>query len=105
MRFIDVWITCPSAEVAEEIASRLVDERLAACANVFGDVQSVYRWQGRIEKEREVALLVKTREEFFDDLAARVESLHPYDVPAVIGVPVVCVNKGYGEWLGESTER
>lgn len=105
MKFIDVWITCPSSDVAERIAEALVGSRLAACANVFGKVRSVYRWQGAIERESEVPLLVKAREDDFDALAATVSELHPYDVPAVIAVPIAGVNADYGDWLVDATEK
>lgn len=105
MQFIDVWITCPSNDVATRIAEELVGGRLAACANVLGGVQSIYRWQGKVEREAEVALLVKTRAAYFDELAARVVTLHPYDTPAVIALPVAAVNDAYAEWLVDATAR
>ncbi len=105
MKFIDVWITCPSPDVAQRIAEDLVEQRLAACANIFGKVQSVFRWQGAVERESEVPLLVKTRADYFDALAARVEERHPYDTPAVIAVPIAQVNERYGDWLVLETER
>ena len=104
MKFIDVWITCPSTDVAQSISEDLVDKRLVACANIFGKVQSVYRWQGAIERESEVPLLVKTRSGYFDALAERVTELHPYDTPAIIAVPIERVNKDYGDWLVLETE-
>lgn len=104
MKFIDVWITCPSTDIAQSIAEDLVEKRLVACANVFGKVQSVYRWQGAIERESEVPLLVKTRAAHYDAVAARVTELHPYDTPAIIAVPVDRVNKDYADWLVLETE-
>lgn len=105
MAFIDVWITCPSADVAHGIAGTLIEERLAACANVFGEVQSVYRWQGKIEREPEIPLLVKTQASHYDDLASRVSELHPYDVPPIIAVPMERVNGPYADWLRDETRR
>lgn len=105
MQFIDVWITCPSNDVATRIAEELVANRLVACANVFGGISSIYRWQGRIEREAEVALLVKTRADYFDELSARVLALHPYETPAVIAVPIAGVNDDYGDWLADATDR
>lgn len=105
MQFIDVWITCPSNDVATRIAEELIGDRLVACANVFGGIRSIYRWQGRVERDSEVALLVKTRAEHFDELSARVLALHPYDTPAVIAVPIAGVNDDYGQWLLEETAR
>lgn len=104
MQLIDVWINCPSTDVAERLADDLVEKRLAACANVFGKVQSVYRWQGRIERESEVPLLVKSRAAYFKRLSARVTELHPYDTPAIIAVPILEANTDYSDWLIGETE-
>lgn len=104
MQLVDVWINCPSTDVAQRLADDLVGERLAACANIFGKVQSVYRWQGHIERESEVPLLLKARESHFGRLAARVTELHPYDTPAIIAVPILRTNPAYSDWLIGETE-
>lgn len=104
MKLLDVWINCPSRDVAERLAEDLIERRLAACANVFSEVQSVYRWQGAVERETEIPLLVKTRAELFDPLVERALSLHPYDTPGIVAVPLQRVNEAYGRWLVAETE-
>ncbi len=104
MNFIEIWVTCPSIDVAERIADKLVGSRLAACVNILGKVRSVYRWQGRIERESEVPLVIKTRAAFFDAVAAQVATNHPYDTPAIVAVPVLQANKAYSDWLIDCTE-
>lgn len=103
MRFIDIAINCPDHATADEIAEVLVSERLAACANIIPGVSSVYRWQGRIERAEEVTLLLKTRVSLFDAINARVLDLHPYDVPSIIAVELVALDKHYAEWLAAET--
>lgn len=100
---IDVWINCPDDETARTIGRALVEERLAACANVFPAIWSAYHWEGGIETADEVPLLVKSRGALFEALSRRVEALHPYDVPSIVAVPVVRVNEAYARWLEEET--
>ena len=75
------YVTAPP-EAADDIAETLVDERLAACVNRL-DCESTYRWDGDVHRDPEAVLLIKTRPERYDDLVARVEALHPYDVPCI----------------------
>ena len=98
-----VFITCGSEEEASKIAHALVDERLAACANMISPIRSIYRWQGKICDEREWLLVVKTRETRFQDLEKRVKSLHSYQVPEIISLPILAGSSSYLSWLEEST--
>lgn len=82
-----VWCTCP-ADTAGPLAEALVGERLAACVNRIGPVQSTYRWQGAIETASETLLAIKTTAARFDALQLRLRELHPYDVPEIIATPV-----------------
>lgn len=100
---LDVWINCPDAATAQRIADALVEERLVACANVLGPIRSTYHWQGAIERDDEVPLLLKTRAALFDRVVARVEALHPYDVPSILGVPIERVNEAYATWVSGET--
>lgn len=95
-------VTAPDPETAHRIARALVEERLAACVNVLPAVRSVYRWQGTVEEAEEVLLLVKTTPERFPALQDRVTSLHPYQVPEVVGLPVGEALPAYGAWVRES---
>jgi len=102
-QFVVVFITCGSEEEASKIAHALVDERLAACANMISPIRSIYRWQGKICDEREWLLVVKTRETRFQDLEKRVKSLHSYQVPEIISLPILAGSSSYLSWLEEST--
>lgn len=100
---VDVWINCPSDEVADAIAEALVGERLAACTNTFAPIRSAFHWKGRVERETEVPLLVKTREDLFDAVCERVSALHPYETPGIMALPIKHVNNDYLDWVIEET--
>lgn len=91
--------TAPDAETGARIAQTLVEERLAACVNVVPGIRSIYRWQGAIEDDREVLLLIKTHAERIDALAERLGTLHPYEVPELLALPVETGLAGYLEWV------
>src|SRR5690349_2328333 len=99
MMFIDVLITCPNRAGAETIARACVGERLAACANIGGDVKSIYRWKGAVETADEIALTLKTRASLFDKLSTRVKALHPYEAPCIIAMELSAVEPAYAAWL------
>ncbi|HZA57173.1 MAG TPA: divalent-cation tolerance protein CutA [Candidatus Udaeobacter sp.] len=99
--FILVYVTAGSAAEGDRLARALVEERLAACVNRIAPVQSVYRWQGKVEQSEEELLIVKTRKTLFAALESRVRELHSYSVPEIIAVPIVDGSEGYLRWLGE----
>ena len=101
---IVIIITTPSEDLAVTIARALVETRLAACANIIKGVRSIYSWQGRIEDDTEVLMIVKTRRELFDQLKTKVKELHSYEVPEIIALPIVAGSDDYLKWLRDSTE-
>ena len=96
---IVVLSTCASAEEAERLARRVIDERLAACVNVLSPVRSFYRWKGEIEDSAEWLLIIKSTRDKFDALRAALESAHTYEVPEVIAIPVVEGSPNYLAWI------
>jgi periplasmic divalent cation tolerance protein len=94
-----VLVTFPDRERALAAARVLVDERLAACVNVLGEVRSIYRWQGAVHDDAEVLCVIKTSAERFEALRARVVALHPYEVPEVIALPIESAHPPYLDWL------
>ena len=100
-----VLCTVPDEVAAEKLARGLVEERLAACVNAIPGVKSFYRWQGRIEAQGEIQLLIKTHPDRFDDLAAWLEESHPYDVPEIIALPAERVSDSYLAWAVEQTSK
>ena len=103
--FVVVLVTAGDAGEAARIGRTLVEERLAACANLVGPIRSVYRWQGAVEEAAEHLLLVKARADDLPALEARVRALHSYQVPEVLALPVAAGSAAYLAWLAESTAR
>ena len=99
--FIVVYVTAGSADEADRLARSLVDERLAACVNRIKSVQSVYRWQGKVEQSEEELLMIKTSRDRFAALEKRVRELHSYSVPEVIALPIIEGSSNYLKWLKE----
>ncbi len=100
-RALVVLVTTPTREEGERIARELVGEHLAACVNLVPGVRSLFWWAETIQDEHETLLVIKSREDRFDALAARVRSLHSYSVPEVIALPVVRGSEAYLAWIDE----
>ena len=98
-----VLVTCPSRKVGETIGRALVQERLAACVNVVPNLTSIYRWEGKIYRDAEVLLVIKTRRMRLPALMRRVRGLHPYSVPEVVALPLVGGSAPYLSWVRDST--
>ena len=101
--FIVILVTASSEEEAKKIAQSLVDKRLAACVNIIKNVYSLFWWQGKIDSAKEVLLVIKTRKALAAKLIKKIKSLHSYEVPEIIALPIVSGNKEYLEWINEST--
>jgi len=99
-----VFSTCASAEEARRVARTLVEERLAACVNIIGDIVSIYQWQGKVHEGDEVMLVVKSRRDLLPRLQERLASVHSYEVPEAIAIPVVDGLPAYLEWLDRELE-
>ena len=102
--FIQVQITFPTEESALSAAERLVERRLAACAQVFGSIRSVYVWDGVREESTEILLLVKTKASLFDELAQVIRAGHPYQCPQIVALPVVAGTPDYLQWVDDNTQ-
>ena len=98
-----VLCTCPGNTVAAEISTSLIDQRLAACVNRVPGVKSWYRWEGHLEQDDEVLLLIKTTRARFAEVETAIRRLHPYELPEVIGVTISAGSEAYLKWVTEST--
>lgn len=94
-----VLTTAPSLKVAEEVASALVEERLAACANLLPGAISIFRWAGDVQREGEVIVLLKTTVDRLQALRERLLQIHPYDVPEMLALPVEVGHDAYLAWV------
>ena len=100
---VTVYATFADAKEAERIARTLVDERLAACANILGACRAIYRWKDEVEQADEVAALFKTRADLAERLIARLSELHSYDVPAAMVWPIADALPAYARWVRDET--
>lgn len=101
---IAVFLTAANGEEATRLADMLVGSRLAACVQILPAMESVYRWQGNIERQSEVLLIAKTTQDKFDDLEREVRALHSYDTPEIIALPIIAGSTAYIDWLSDSVK-
>ena len=99
-----VFITAGTSQEAETIARALVGERLAACANVVPAVTSIYRWEGKVQRDPEVLLIVKSTDANMPALIQRVKELHSYQVPEIIALPIAGGSPEYLVWILEACD-
>ena len=104
MKYCSVYVIAADEAEAHKIGRTLVEEKLAACANML-PVKSVYRWKGNIEEASEVAVFLKTRSSLADRVIERVKALHSYEVPCIVTLPIEKGNPEYLKWIEESTEK
>ena len=97
--YIQVITTTDSREEADRIAEALVDGRLAGCVQVVGPIRSRYRWKGAVEEAEEWLCIAKTKRDLYPEVEAAVHRVHSYEVPEILGVPVVEGSKSYLDWL------
>ena len=97
--------SCPDATSAEQLAGALVGERLAACINIVPGLRSVFRWQGSVQRESEVLLLIKTTRSRYPALQARLPQLHPYELPELLAVESASGLPEYLLWVADETRR
>jgi len=101
--FLVVFVTAGSAAEADGLAHVLVEEKLAGCVTRLPSVQSIYRWEGKVEQSVEELLVIKTRKALFAALEKRVRELHSYKVPEIVALPIIAGSEPYMNWLGEQT--
>jgi periplasmic divalent cation tolerance protein len=94
-----VYVTAASDEQARAIAGALVAERLAACANLLPGMTSMFWWEGRLQEESEVTIILKTRNDLIERLTDRVRELHSYDCPCIVALPITGGNKAFIDWI------
>jgi periplasmic divalent cation tolerance protein len=102
MSVVSVYVLFASSEEAERIGRIVVEERLAACINIFGPVRSIYRWDSAIESAEEVAAILKTSDAEADALITRIAGLHSYEVPCIATWPIDKVLGAYADWVETS---
>ncbi len=101
---IVVLMTAANGEEAARLADLLIGAHLAACVQILPEMESVYRWQGKIERQAEILLLAKTTRSKFEELEREVRALHSYESPEIIALPIVAGSAPYLAWLTESVK-
>jgi len=98
-----VYITASTVDEARNIGKNLVSNRLAACANIIDNIQSIYWWEGEIQDEKEVILITKTKESLVSELIEKVKSIHSYTCPCIVSLPIVDGNRTFLDWVIDET--
>ena len=102
-RYRIVLVTCASIAEARKIARSVVEKKLAACANILPGVESIYRWNGKVERAREVLVVIKTTARCIAELEREVKRSHSYEVPEFIVLPIAAGSRKYLAWIQENT--
>ena len=105
MSIVLAFSTCPNEATAKQIAATLVEERLATCVNRVSGVTSTYFWDGRLQDDAEILLIIKTSQARVDALTDRLKTLHPYELPELVVIPVSGGNEAYLRWVREGVEQ
>ncbi len=102
---IIIFITASNKEEAEKIANKLVEKHLAACVNIIDNVRSVFWWEAKIDSANEALMIVKSKKSYLSRVIKLVKSLHSYQVPEIIALPIIAGDKNYLNWLDESLRQ
>src|SRR5438045_3421451 len=97
-----VLVTARNTDEASHLADALVGSRLAACVNIVSGIESVYRWEGRVARDSETLMIIKTTDDRYTEIEQQIKALHSYTTPEVIAIRIECGSAAYLKWLGES---
>ncbi len=100
--YIIILVTVPNKLQANKITKFLLKQKLAACVNIIPKMDSFFWWQGKIDKAKELLLVIKSKKSLFKKLKKAIKSKHPYSVPEIIALPIILGNKDYLDWIDES---
>jgi len=102
--YIQVMTTVENKSDAEKIAKQLVEEKIAACVQILGPLQSYFQWQGKLDRADEYLCLIKSRDDLFHEIEAAIKNLHPYEVPEIIALPINRGSADYLSWMAAELE-
>ncbi|WP_200762203.1 divalent-cation tolerance protein CutA [Nitrosophilus alvini] len=102
--YITLFCTVPDKKSAEDISYTLVSEKLAACVNIIDGVDSIYFWEGKVQDDSELLLVIKTKKSLYEKLEKKIKSIHPYKVPEIIAFEIFRGSVEYLNWIDESVE-
>jgi len=101
MAYIFVYTTFPTEEDAAAVARRVIEKRLASCANIFPKGRSFYNWDGKVQDVSETVMIVKTMQNQWDKVRAEIAENHPYEIPCITAIPMLAANKAFLTWMEE----
>ena len=104
MSVISVYAVFADKDEADRIGRLMVEQRLAACVNILGQIRSIYRWKGKVETSDEIAAIFKTSEEKAGDLMTRIAALHSYEIPCIVTWPIEQILGSYADWVEASVD-
>jgi periplasmic divalent cation tolerance protein len=104
MRLNLIYITAKNKEEAEKIGKELVESRLAACVNIIDNIHSWYQWEGKIQEDDEAILIAKTKESLMPEFIEKVKSMHSYECPCIVSLPLLDGNQDYLAWVQKETK-
>ena len=104
MSVISVYAVFADKDEADRIGRLMVEQRLAACVNILGQIRSIYRWKGKVETSDEIAAIFKTSEEKAGDLMTRIAALHSYEIPCIVTWPIEQIVGSYADWVEASLD-
>ncbi len=104
-RYCTILNTCPDRKTGEQIATLLVERRLAACVNLIDSITSVYRWQDGIEQDNETLLLIKSEKKHYPKIEETIQQHHPYEVPEIITLNITEGADSYLSWITQTTQQ
>ena len=99
MKFCFYYITTPNKKIAQKISLHLLKKRLVACTNIIPGMESHFRWQNKLHKDREVILILKSKKSLFKKIASEVKRLHPYECPCIVTLSLAAGERNYLKWL------
>lgn len=102
--YIQVMTTVEDKSDAEKIARHLIEKKIAACVQILGPMQSYFQWQGKLDRADEYLCLIKSRADLFEELAAAITNMHPYEVPEIIATPITSGGEDYLNWMAAELE-
>jgi periplasmic divalent cation tolerance protein len=103
--YIQISTTTETKEQAQTIAQHLVETKFAACVQILGPITSIYRWKDKMQYSEEWLCLIKTKEDLYNKVETAIKSLHPYEIPEIIAVPIIKGSKEYLNWIDEELEN
>ncbi|HPN72698.1 MAG TPA: divalent-cation tolerance protein CutA [Candidatus Omnitrophota bacterium] len=98
-----VYVTASGGQEARRLADIAVSEKLAACANIYDNVSSVYLWKGAVERSEESVIVLKSRTSLFEKLSKKIKENHSYDLPCIVSIPLKNADRDYSEWVLRET--